>query len=437
MRPLSGWGNYPVTACRTLTARGTAEIMDRLNAAPSLIARGNGRSYGDAAINPDATLLTARHNRILDFDPVNGLLTCESGVLLSDLIELFLPTGWFPPVTPGTRHITLGGMVAADVHGKNHHGAGCLSAFLEGLEVTLANGQTLTCSPRMNRDLFFATCGGMGLTGVINKIQLRLMPVETGWIVQDTVRCRDLAAVMDAFDRCATATYSVAWIDCIATGMKLGRSLLFCGEHLTRAELPSDLPAFPTARRTIPLPWAPSGGALRPSTIRAFNHLYYGLGRTGRSLVDWESYFYPLDRIAGWNRLYGRRGFFQHQSVLPRATAAVGLRLLLDAVARAGTGSFLAVLKKFGPAGGGLLSFPMDGYTLALDFPVSPANLALADRLDAITIDHGGRLYLAKDARMSADTLRQSYPSLAQFQDVRRNYGAGLFQSNLSRRLEL
>lgn len=438
---LAGWGNYPRVDCRMIQADGAA-LPGRVAAEPSLIARGNGRAYGDAALNARATLLMERHDRILAFDPATGWLKAEAGVMLSDILDRFLPQGFFPPVTPGTKLVTLGGMVAADVHGKNHHIDGSFCRHVEALDLILPDGMIVTCTPTQNADLFQATCGGMGLTGVIATVSFRLRRIETAWIRQETVRCPDLMAAMAALEAAQASTYAVAWIDGLAGGAQLGRSLVYRGEHAQLDELDAARRAEPLrapARRPLTIPFYLPGLALNGLSVRAFNAFYYGHGRPGSTLVDWDSYFYPLDRILAWNRIYGRDGFTQYQCVLPRDGSQQGLRALLTAIARAGIGSFLAVLKLLGAQGDGLLSFPMEGYTLALDFPMRPATLPLLRELDAIVADHGGRLYLAKDARMDADLLRRSYGQrLDRFCDIRRRIGADTrFHSLLSERLGL
>lgn len=438
---LAGWGNYPRAACRVIQADGPG-LPARVAAEPSLIARGNGRAYGDAALNPRATLRMERHDRILAFDPETGRLTAESGLLLSDLLDLFLPRGFFPPVTPGTKLVTLGGMVAADVHGKNHHVDGSFCHHVEALDLVLADGRTVTCSPRQNADLFHATCGGMGLTGVIATVTFRLRRVETAWIRQETLRCPDLAAVMRGLEAAQASTYAVAWIDGLAGGAQLGRSLLYRGEHACLADLDTPRRADPLRtppRRPLSVPFPLPGVTLNGLSVRAFNAFYYAQARPGTALVDWDSYFYPLDRILAWNRIYGRAGFTQYQCVLPRDRSEAGLRALLTAISQAGIGSFLAVLKLLGAQGAGLLSFPLDGYTLALDFPLRRATLPLLRDLDAIVADHGGRLYLAKDARMEAGLLRLGYGErLDRFRAIRAQIGADRhFHSLLSERLGL
>jgi decaprenylphospho-beta-D-ribofuranose 2-oxidase len=438
---LSGWGNYPRLEVRTRRFRGQEALAALVADSDSLIARGNGRAYGDAALNPKLTVSTLAHDRLLAFDAATGRLACEAGVLLSDLIEVFLPRGWFVPVTPGTRLVTVGGMIAADVHGKNHHRHGSFGRHVDSLRLMTGQG-VVTCSPTERPELFRATLGGMGLTGVILDATFRLIPVETAFIRQETIACRDLEAVMAAFEASADWTYTVAWIDCLARGTQRGRSLLHRGEHALVAELPAGLRTLPLRqppRRRRRVPLTPPDVLLNRWSVAAFNELHYRRGATsGTGLVDAESFFYPLDALLEWNRIYGRSGFVQYQCVLPKAASRSGLGLLLDRIAAAGSPSFLAVLKLFGPgdAAGGYLSFPMEGYTLALDFPATATNFALLHELDAIVADHGGRLYLAKDARMGVHLLRKGYgDDLTRF--LARRGEAGRFQSVLSQRLGL
>jgi FAD/FMN-containing dehydrogenase len=440
---LAGWGRFPRARCRVIAPDRAAAVADAIREEACLIARGNGRAYGDAALNPDATLAMRGVAEILAFDGNSGRVTVGAGLLLADLLDVCLPLGWFPPVTPGTRFVTLGGMVAADVHGKNHHGAGSFGAHVERLTLALANGSTRVCGPDRDADLFAATLGGMGLTGVILDVTVRLRRVETALIRRRVLRARDLAEAMALFEAAVDWTYSVAWIDCLAGGSALGRSVLELGEHATAPEAAgagcAD-PLRPVRRHPLRVPFDLPNACLNPWSVRIFNALYYARARPGESLVDAGRFFHPLDRVLDWNRIYGRSGLFQYQCVLPLAASQAGLTALLRVVARAGSGSFLSVLKRFGPSRGlapGLLSFPMEGYTLALDFRTTPDNLRLAAHLDAIVADHGGRLYLAKDARMPADML-ELYPGLERFRAVRAAVDpAGRFQSLLSRRLGL
>lgn len=431
---LAGWGNYPRAEIRALPVRGRAEALAAVGAEPGLIARGNGRSYGDAALNKGATLLMTRSNRLLAFDEASGLLRCEAGVLLSEILDLFVPRGWFVPVTPGTKFVTIGGMIASDVHGKNHHGAGSFGEHVESLDLALADGSVVTCSRTEEPDLFVATCGGMGLTGIILSAAFRLMRIESPFIRQETYRTANLAETIALLDDSSSWTYSVAWIDCLARDRDLGRSVVFLGEHATQHEARA---ARIPRRLNLAMPINAPAFALNRYTVSAFNGLYYKKERPRSAIVFYDGYFYPLDAIRDWNRLYGRAGFVQYQCVLPKSSAAIGMETLLQRIAHSGRGSFLSVLKQFRPQDG-LLSFPMEGLTLALDFSVDRQTLALLTELDAIVADHGGRIYLAKDARWTSEHLKRGYPRLEEFLAIRRRVDpSGKFSSLLSQRLGL
>ena len=438
---LSGWGRFPRQECRVRRPR-TEDDLRVLVAEGRLIARGNGRAYGDSALSRTNTVDMRAFNRMIAFEAETGQLTIEAGVLLEDVITTFLPRGWFPPVTPGTKFVTIGGMVAADVHGKNHHKHGSFGSFVDWIDVMGANGKVLRCSCEAYPELLEWTIGGMGLTGVILRAAFRLQPVETGWIRQTLQVAPNLDAAMAAFEAADEATYSVAWIDCMSMGAALGRSLIILGEHAAREELKPDKRARPfdiPGKRKLAVPFDAPSFVLNSLTVRAFNALYYrqGVKGAGESLVDWDSYFYPLDAVLGWNRIYGRKGFAQFQCVLPLESSRAGLQALLQATGKAGQGSFLAVLKRLG-AQESRFSFPMEGYTLALDFPVNRRSLALLQELDRITIEHGGRFYLAKDSRMTPETLRQSDPRVEPFLKMREeNNNSNTFASAQSERLQL
>ncbi|MCA0919097.1 FAD-binding oxidoreductase [Pseudooceanicola nanhaiensis] len=434
-RELSGWGRVPRTDCAVIAPRDEAALRAAIATGP-VIARGNGRAYGDAATQSRGTIEMRHFNRLLAFDPETGQVEAEAGVLLADLIEAFLPRGWFPWVTPGTKFVTLGGAIAADVHGKNHRRDGAFRSCLDWVEVMQQDGSVVRAEP--GDDLFEWTVGGMGLTGVILRAGLRLRPVSTGWIRQQMVPAPDLATAMEVFER-DTGTYAVAWFDCLGQGASLGRSLVMLGDHATPEDLGEAQRAAPfniPRRRRLKVPMDAPAFALNRFTLKAFNALYWraGLRKAGESLVDWDSYFYPLDTIDEWNRIYGRPGFAQFQCVLPLATARPGLEALLKAISASGQGSFLAVLKRLG-AQESRFSFPMEGYTLALDFPVSPKALQLLERLDAITVDHGGRFYLAKDSRLRSDTLRASDPRVGAFVEMRETGPRYRFASGQSERI--
>lgn len=438
---ISGWGRYPQADCHVVAPRDIAALSEALRTTPGLIARGNGRAYGDAAMGSNLTLDMRGFDRMLAFDDSTGELVAESAVLLADVIAAFLPRGWFPMITPGTRFVTLGGMAAADVHGKNHHGHGAFRSCVNWLDLMRPDGTILRVSPEATPELFDRTLGGMGLTGIILRLAIRLIPVETGWVRQETIDAPDLAAAMASFEAHQNATYSVAWIDCLARGRALGRSLMMFGEHARRDELPPNLrrrPLMLPAKRHKAIPVDFPALALNRFSVRAFNALYYRKGRRGGpSLITWESYFYPLDAVLHWNRIYGRRGFVQFQCALPLASSEAGLTALLQQISASGQGSFLAVLKRFG-AQQSALSFPMEGYTLALDFPARPACLALLRDLAPVVADHGGRFYLAKDALLDAEMLDRCDPRTAAFRAARQAEGeAAAFRSLQSDRLSL
>ncbi len=439
MTRLSGWGRFSPRNARLARVRDASDLGKALGAGP-VIARGNGRAYGDSAISPGLTLDLRGMDRMLAFDAQTGVLVAEAGVLLADIIDCFLPRGWFPFVTPGTKFVTLGGAIAADVHGKNHHIDGSFGAFVDWIEVMGADGTITRALP--GSDLFDWTLGGMGLTGVILRAQIRLRPVETAWILQDMRATQTLAATIDMMDATLDAPYSVAWLDCVTTGAMMGRGLVMLGRHAGVDDLPRAQRRHPFAtprKRQLRLPLDLPAAALNGVTRRAFNAAYYWNGRRkpGPRLVDWDSYFYPLDAILDWNRGYGRAGFVQFQCALPQDRAKAGMAALLACIAASGEASVLSVLKRFGPQTG-RFSFPMPGYTLALDFPANDRSLKLMDHLDAITLDHGGRFYLAKDARMPRAVLDASDPRVADFRAMRATTGAaGVFVSDQSERLGL
>ena len=435
---LSGWGRYPVVTCSVADASTLDEVRQTIGSSPQLIGRGLGRSYGDSSLNPHQTLRFKGMDRVLAFDAETGRITCEAGLSLGAMIGLFLPRGWFAPVTPGTKFVTVGGMIASDVHGKNHHRDGSFCDHVEWIELLLPERGVVRCSREEHRDLFEATCGGMGLTGPIVRACFRLLRVSTASIRQRTVRARDLDALLTLAEDSLDWTYSVAWVDCLAKGRSLGRSVLFLGEHARADELAAAHcgdPLKPRARRRKSVPFDFPSFVLGPLSVRLFNEFYYHRQSVGEAVVDLDPYFYPLDAIGDWNRIYGNRGFVQYQCVLPLENSRQGLIGLLEAISGAGRGSFLAVLKRMGAQSSGMLSFPRPGYTLALDFPLAEGTLALLDRLDAITMAHGGRVYLAKDARIAPQCFEAGYPRLEEFRDTRRRWDLDRFRSLQSERL--
>ena len=389
---------------------------------------GNGRSYGDVCLNPGGTLwLTRGMDRFISFDEVNGRLVCDAGVLLQDIQRLAVMRGWMLPVTPGTQLITVGGAIANDIHGKGHHSAGSFGDHLLSFTLARTDGTELTCPPSENADWFAATVGGIGLTGVIVQAELQLRRVPGPWLESQTIPYTSL----DEFFALSAASendweYSVSWIDCLSAQ---GRGLFMRGNHADVG--PRPLPRPHT--RTMPL--QPPVSLVNALTLRPFNWAYFNLnkGKSDSSIVHYEPFFYPLDNLHAWNLMYGPKGFYQYQSVVPMENGRDAVQAMLQAISNAGEGSFLAVLKTFGNRQApGMLSFPMPGVTLALDFPNhGDRTLRLFERLDAIVREARGRLYLAKDARMPRDMFLAGYPRLREFMPYR---DPGI-RSALSRRL--
>lgn len=444
---LSGFGRTAPSAANLRRPRTRAQVRESLAAAGErgAIARGLGRSYGDAAQNAGGEVLDLTGlDEIRSLDEHRGRIAVDAGVSLDALIRHLLPRGWFVPVSPGTRQVTVGGAIAADVHGKNHHRDGGFCDHVEALDLLTATGQTMTVTAGDSPALFAATAGGMGLTGIVLSAVLRLTPVETASMRVDTERAADLDDVMAKMESGDERyRYSVAWIDCLARGASLGRSVLGRGDHATRDELPAserngEAPALPDTRTLPAPPWAPRA-LLSPATIRLFNELWFRRApahERGR-LESIPAFFHPLDGVRGWNRLYGARGLLQYQFVVPFGAEDV-VRAVLERISGAGRASFLAVIKRFGEGRGGL-SFPIPGWTLALDLPAADGELVpLLDSLDELVAGAGGRVYLAKDSRMRPDLLEAMYPDLPRWrEECARVDPEGRLRSDLSRRLGL
>ena len=442
---LSGWGRYPVQSCHVFRPEKRSEVQATLarGQQPTYISRGLGRSYGDAALNENAGVIGhLLLNRFLAFDSTSGLLECEGGVSLAEIIQYFLPRGWFLPVTPGTKFVTVGGALAADIHGKNHHQDGSFSNYIRDFQLLMPTGEVRLCSPTSHPETFWATVGGMGLTGVILSARLELRRVDSAYVWVDYHQAPNLAealAMMEESDE--RYQYSVAWIDGLTTGQAMGRSVLMRGNHAAAAGLPKHIqaPLAVPAGRQWNLPFDFPSLALNRLSVQAFNAAYYALHRSRtKQLVSMEKFFYPLDAILQWNRMYGKRGFVQYQIALPQASGREGLRTILDRLARSGRASFLAVLKRFGDAGPGLLSFPLRGYTLALDIPAARGLVPFLHELDRMTLDYGGRIYLAKDAVVRAGDFAVMYPKLESFRVIQRRLDPqGVLSSSLARRLAI
>lgn len=438
--PLSGWGRYPVQTCELVRPE---RYSDLRSDTASVIARGQGRSYGDATLNQDGrVLLTERVNRMLELDKEQGILRAEAGTTLAEILPVIVPKGWFLPVTPGTKFVSLGGCVAADVHGKNHHHEGSFGDHILSLEMILANNTRVTCSPSEQPELFWATVGGMGLTGIIGEVTLKLLPVTSAYMKVQNRAAENLDQLFALLgDPEQDDRYSVAWIDCLASGTKMGRGVAMFGHHAESGHMPPKLGdpliAHPVRSKTMPFDFP--GWVLNQKSISAFNEFYFKRegGKRQPFLSGYDAYFYPLDGIERWNRMYGKRGFVQYQCVIPEATAYDGIRELLQELSASRRASFLAVLKRLGEQGRGVLSFALAGYTLALDLPLRDDGLfAMLNRLDEIVLRHGGRVYLAKDARLSAESFRAMYPRHEEFMALKYNIDPdNRFSSSMSRRL--
>jgi FAD/FMN-containing dehydrogenase len=435
---LANWGNYPVISCDETTFTQVDQVEDMISSHSSIIARGNGRCYGDASLATNS-VSTLKFDKVLQFDTSTGVFECQSGITLDQILEIAVPEGWFLPVTPGTKFITVGGAVASDVHGKNHHAEGSFSNHIIDMDVITGKKETLTCSKEVLPDLFWATCGGMGLTGIITRVKFGLKKIETAYIKQKQIKARNLDELIRLFEEYNQYTYSMAWIDCLQKGDSFGRGILIVGEHATREELNAQQAAAPLslpAKRPLSVPFNFPSFALNTLTVKAFNWLYYAKNtkREINNVIPYEPFFYPLDAILHWNRGYGKAGFVQYQFVLP-LDKKEGLVEILKRISNAGLGSFLAVLKVFGHQDD-LISFPRQGYTLALDFPVRKGLFAFLDELDKVVLQYGGRLYLSKDARMKKDVFWQSYPNAQRFAEIVKAYnGDKIFHSVQSERL--
>jgi decaprenylphospho-beta-D-ribofuranose 2-oxidase len=443
---LTGWGRTAPTMAEVYKPQSSDDITTLLAAAGErgAVARGLGRTYGDAAQNGGGEVLDMTTMAMVSgIDVERGVVVAEGGVTLDRLMRLLVPLGWFVPVTAGTRHVTIGGAIAADIHGKNHHRDGSFCAHVASLTLLTA-GPSIVAGPDAHADVFWATAGGMGLTGVVTEAKVQMLPIQTSLIRQDTERADSLDEVMALMESGDDGyRYSVAWVDCVARGAALGRSVLTRGDHAELDELPS-------ARRRDPLAYGPKTpftaptwlptGLVRPATERAFNELWFRRAprREQGRLIDLASFFHPLDVVSGWNRVYGPRGFLQYQLAVPFGAEAV-MRTAIESLQHIGAPSSLAVLKRFGQGDPGPLSFPIPGWTLTLDVGVGDPRLASTlDRLDEIVAAAGGRIYLAKDSRMRPELVAAMYPRLAEWQQVQARLDPnGVFQSDLSRRLRL
>jgi decaprenylphospho-beta-D-ribofuranose 2-oxidase len=433
-RALSGWGQYPVVE----GVERLSEDLPQLTA-DALLCRGLGRAYGDAALPPAHASAhvagTRLADRILAFDPESGVLRAEAGLSLAEINRVFLPRGWASPVSTGTAFVTLGGMVASDVHGRNHHVAGCFGAHVRGLRVRVPDGRILELSAENEPELFHASFGAMGLLGHVLEVEVQMMRIPSPWIWSESRRFPSIETLLPALlDERTRWPYTVAWLDCTARGRALGRGTLMTGRWASPAEAP---PAPPRAPGSVPVPFRFPSGLANRHTLRLLNALWYRRhgSQCRRGIESPDSFFYLLDRIGHWHRVFGRRGFTQYQCVMPAESALY--REFLERFQRGGGSSFVTVLKDCGPAGRGPLSFPMPGASLALDIPIEGERTqALIDSLNEFVVANGGRVYLAKDAFTRPDHFRAMYPRLAEFERIRAKWDPqGVLASAQSRRL--
>ena len=410
------WGRYPRVDAELIPLHWASDFPLPSSSGKSMLPVGLGRSYGDVCLLQDGTLLgSAGLSRLIAFDPQSGLLRCEAGVSLADILDFAVPRGWFLPTTPGTKFVTIGGAIANDVHGKNHHVAGTFGCHVPRFELVRSDGSRLACSETENSEWYRATIGGLGLTGLITWADVQLRPIVSRKINYEGIKFVGIEEFLAISQESAQTEYTVAWIDCVAQGRNFARGIFMRGSHSSRAEqlVPSSKPHL-----TVPIEMPAS--LLNRFTVGAFNTLYYHrqLSTRKSAVVDYEPFFYPLDSIHHWNRIYGRQGLLQFQCLLPEnRDPAAGTIELLRAISASGLASFLAVIKVFGSVRSpGLLSFPHPGITLALDFPVGRgASFALLHRLGSITLEHGGRMYPAKDALMTPLQFQSFYPQWEEF----------------------
>ena len=430
---LSGWGRVPVPGREVRSEDLEALTRD------AVLCRGLGRLYGDSSLPPPSHPVVAGASladRILSFDPATGVLRAEAGFSLREMNRIFLPRGFFTPVTPGTEYVTLGGMVAADVHGKNHHRAGCFGNHVRALRMRVADGRIVECSREVEPDLFRATVGGMGLTGHILEVEFPLVRVSSQWIVTESERIEDIDQFIAGLKAAGPLwPYTLGWIDCLSQGKALGRGILMRGRFAEPGEAPPHPP------RPIPhlaVPFVLPGWVVGPWSVRAFNWLWYHrhVPRVKRGVVSPEWFFYPLDFVAHWNRMYGPRGFTQYQCVVPDAAGHGAARRFLELLTARGGASFLCVIKDCGPEGFGLLSFPLPGISIALDIAINDRTQSLVDALNELVIAEGGRIYLAKDALTRAEHFKKMEPRLEQWTRIRRKWDpAGRLRSAQSVRV--
>jgi len=438
---LAGWGNYPATAAFVETPRDERDFKDLLKKEP-VIARGLGRSYGDQATNKGNYVAICTHmNRFLGWDEKEGVLECEAGVSLEEIINTFTPKGWLPMICPGTKFVTIGGAIANDIHGKAHHIDGSFVNCVISFTILVADGRVLTASRTENEDLFWANFGGLGLLGVILTTTIRLRKIETTYFKQKSVVIKDLDHMLEALDKYDHEyNYSVAWIDALAKGSRLGSGVLTLGNAAKLADLPEQLKKEPLklhATGKLAVPFFLPSFVLNGLTVRILNRVIAFVQNSPKEFIHYEKFFFPLDAINNWNKGYGKRGFVQYQFVIPEENGKQHVKEILEMIAASGCTPFLNVFKRMGD-GQGILSFPFKGYTLAIDFPVTKQLFTFTPKLDAKVLAAGGRLYLGKDALLNESMFKEMYPQYQEWLAIKKKYDPNNeFSSNISRRLGL
>ena len=431
MKNLTSWGLYPKIHNDATIFQSIDELKKFNSNSTEYIPYGNGRSYGDSALN-EHILYAKPYNYFLDFDETTGILHLEAGAMLSEIVESFVPKGWFLKVTPGTKLITVGGAIASDIHGKNHHIEGCFSECVEEFNLLLPNNELVNV--KKDDELFLATCGGMGLTGVITDAKISLKKINSQYIKQTTIKTRNLKETFEAFESYKNEPYSVAWIDCLATQDEVGKCLLMVGDFADDGDLNYK------QKPKLNIPFNFPTFALNNLSVKAFNYLYYNKAPDGvsKQKVSLDSFFYPLDAINNWNRIYGKNGFTQYQFILPKEKSYDGLLEILTKISQSKKGSFLAVLKLYGKQNKNYLSFPIEGYSLALDFKIEDGLFELLNKLDEVVQKYDGRIYLTKDVRVSKEFFESSYEDIQKFRDLRKKFGMDKKLNSLqSKRLSL
>lgn len=438
---LAGWGNYPVLESSVVTPRSEDDFKEVLQE-NNLVARGLGRSYGDQALNDNHWVaLCTRFNCFLSWSEPEGILECQAGVSLEEIISVFAPRGWFPKICPGTKFVTIGGAIANDIHGKAHHIDGSFVNCVISFTILLADGRILNASRTENADLFWANFGGLGLLGLILTVTLQLRRIETTYFNQKSIVISNLDHMLETLDKHDHEyNYSVAWIDALAKGKKLGSGVITFGNGARFNELPDKLKADPLKlhpKSKLDLPLFLPSFALNTFTVRILNRVIAFVQHSPREFVHYEKFFFPLDAINNWNKGYGKRGFIQYQFVIPEENGKKNLTEILEMIAGSGCTPFLNVFKRMGDAQG-ILSFPFKGYTLAIDFPVTKKLFSFTPRLDQKVLDAGGRLYLGKDALLKEQMFKAMYPQYQEWLAVKQKYDPGnKFSSAIARRLGL